>query len=240
MTEETQPQTKKKRKRKKKVNYFTSVHEDAIVAYNQTTDPRQRDKIYRGVIRPVLIEMINKIVARFKFNNIPNIDSLKRECETYLITIISNYDKGKGKAFGYLSVVIRNFFYKESKNNVKSLKSNIKHEDITKAKESEFLSIENNFLDEINEKEKRQQLWMEIHSWENKDLKENERKVLEAIKILLADPDRIYEEGGIFNKKGVYLYIRELTKLNTKQVLSNLNKFRVLYRDFKYKWDNEV
>ena len=75
-------------------------------------------------------------------------------------------------------------------------------------------------------------LWKEINRWDKQNLKENERKVLGAIKILLSDPDAI----EIFNKKAIYLYIREITNLNTKQVLNNLNKFRLEYSNFKKKW----
>ena len=78
-----------------------------------------------------------------------------------------------------------------------------------------------------------QHLWGEIERWDKQNLKENERKVLEAIKILLSDPDAI----EIFNKKAIYLYIREITNLNTKQVLNNLNKFRLEYANFKKKWN---
>jgi hypothetical protein len=76
-------------------------------------------------------------------------------------------------------------------------------------------------------------LWKEIYRWEKQNLKENEAKVLKAIKILLAEPDVI----EIFNKKAIYLYIREITNLNTKQVLNSLNRFRVDYRSFKKKWN---
>ena len=42
----------------------------------------------------------------------------------------------------------------------------------------------------------------------------------------------------IFNKKAIYLYLREITGLNTKQVVNNLNKLRKRYRTFKTKWEN--
>ena len=76
-------------------------------------------------------------------------------------------------------------------------------------------------------------MWEEIDTWDTGNLKENEQKVLEAIKILLSSPDDI----EIFNKKAIYLYIREITGLNTKQVVNNLNKMRVRYRVFKGKWN---
>jgi hypothetical protein len=51
--------------------------------------------------------------------------------------------------------------------------------------------------------------------------------------MLLSSPDCI----EIYNKKAIYFYIREITGLNTKQVVNNLNKMRVRYRVFKKKWD---
>ena len=64
-------------------------------------------------------------------------------------------------------------------------------------------------------------------------LKENERRVLLAVRILMESADQI----EIFNKKAIYLYLREITGLNTKQVVNNLNKMRVKYRVFKGKWN---
>ena len=65
-------------------------------------------------------------------------------------------------------------------------------------------------------------------------IKENEKKVLMAVRILLDSAEQI----EIFNKKAIYLYLRELTGLNTKQVVNNLNKLRKRYRTFKVKWEN--
>ena len=50
---------------------------------------------------------------------------------------------------------------------------------------------------------------------------------------MLQNPDEI----EIFNKKAIYLYIREMTGLNTKQVVNNLNKLRAKYKLFKEDWD---
>ena len=88
-----------------------------------------------------------------------------------------------------------------------------------------------------NEEENRDfwlKLWEEIDSWSTDDMKESEKKVFEAVKILLSS----VEEIEIFNKKAIYLYLRELTGMNTKQVVSQLNKIRKKYRLFKQDWDN--
>ena len=72
-------------------------------------------------------------------------------------------------------------------------------------------------------------MWEEIDSWQVDFEKESEKKVYEAVKIVLSSVDDI----EIFNKKAVYLYLRELTGMNTKQIVTHLNKMRSRYREFK-------
>ena len=225
--------TKKKRKKRKSNNYFTHVHEQAILDYISCYEHAERNILYRDTIRPAFVEMINKIVFTYKFTNLPNVDSLKEECEIHLITILSNFDKSRGsKAFSYFSVITKNWFIAKVKKTAIQLKREAAFDDISKHAEMNHLSIYNKYDEEREWEEFMQHLWREIERWDKQNLKENERKVLEAIKILLSDPDAI----EIFNKKAIYLYIREITNLNTKQVLNNLNKFRLEYANFKKKW----
>ena len=59
-------------KKKKKKNYFTKVHENAILDFVAATDQDERNHIYRDIIQPAFTEMINKIVFTYKFTNLPN------------------------------------------------------------------------------------------------------------------------------------------------------------------------
>jgi hypothetical protein len=221
--------------KRKKNNYFTQVHENAIVKYKGCEDQLQRNELYRDIIRPAFVEMINKIVFTYKFTNLPNIENLKDECEIHLITILSNFDPSKGsKAFSYFSVITKNWFIAKVKKTAIQLKREAHYDEISKRVEMDHLAIYNQYDNEREKREFIEHLWGEIRKWEKQNLKENERKVLEAIKILFTDADSI----EIFNKKAIYLYIREITKLNTKQVLNNLNKFRIEYTSFKKKWND--
>ena len=74
----------------------------------------------------------------------------------------------------------------------------------------------------------------EVNTWQKLPLKPNEQKVLDAVLTLMENIDKI----EIFNKKAIYLYMREITGLNTKQIVSCLNKMRERYRIFKKKWDD--
>ena len=112
-------------------------------------------------------------------------------------------------------------------------KREIQMADLSKNMEQRHMSSSENY-DVIRErKEFWIHLWNEILSWEEMALKENEKKVLDAVKILLENSENI----EIFNKKAVYLYLREITALNTKQVVNCLNKMRIRYRGFKDDWN---
>ena len=67
----------KQKKKRKKNNYFTKVHENAIIKYAITNDKGIRTELYITLIGPALDEMVDKIVYTYRFNNLPNIDYLK-------------------------------------------------------------------------------------------------------------------------------------------------------------------
>jgi len=50
---------------------------------------------------------------------------------------------------------------------------------------------------------------------------------------LLDNKDKI----EIFNKKAIYLYIREISGLNSKQITAGLQKIRIKYRDLRRDWN---
>jgi len=217
----------------KKNYYFTQVHENAIIQYASSVDRELRTELYIEYIGPAFSEMVDKIIYTYKFTNLPNVDVLKDECKIWLTTILEKYDPNRGsKAFSYFSVITKNWFIHKVKKNSQQTKREVKYDDITKDLEQEHLSTHNSYERDREEQEFWLYLWKEIDRWGEDKLKPNEERVLKAVRILLEHSDEI----EIFNKKAVYLYLRELTGLNTKQVVNNLNKLRVKYRYFKKNW----
>jgi len=233
---DNQPISKPRRRRRRKSGrkYFTQVHEDAILAYVATEDIGERTKLYVNYIGPAFDEMVDKIVYTYKFNTLPNIDSLRDECKIWLVTILDKYDKSKGsKAFSYFSVITKNWFIAQTKKKAKRNRQEVELGELSKDLELKYISTNNPYQKNREFKEFFNLLNSEIDSWEHENMKENEKRVLEAVRILFDKVDDI----EIFNKKAIYLYLREITGLNTKQVVNNLNKMRLRYRVFKFKWD---
>ena len=229
--------------RKKKSNYyFTSVHEKAIVEYANTEDKKRRSELYIALIGPALDELVDKIVYTYKFTSLPNIDYLKEDCKVWLTTILDKYDPNKGsKAYSYFSVITKNWFIHKVKLNATRNRREVDYEEYRSTYSNNAALVENANLVTYNPYLKAradfefwQKFWKEFSEWDSEHLKENERKVMQAVKILFESSDEI----EIFNKKAIYLYLREITGLNTKQVVNNLQKLRSKYKDFKIKWDN--
>jgi hypothetical protein len=225
---------KKKTKRTKRY-YFTKVHEEAIIKYCLSSSREERTQLYIEFIQPAFNEMVDKIVFTYKFSNLPNIDILRDECKIWLTTILDKFDSSKGsKAFSYFSVITKNWFIHKVKKNTQQNKREIQFEDLSKNQHHDYTVSINKYEENREVREFWFHLITEINNWGEENLKVNERKVLEAIKILLENSDDI----EIFNKKAVYLYLRELTGLNTKQVVNNLNKIRSRYGKFKKNWND--
>jgi len=223
------------KKKRNKNYYFTKIHEEAVVKYASTDDLKIRTELYIDLIEPAFSELVDKIIYTYKFTTLPNIDVLKDECKIWLTTILDKYDPNKGsKAFSYFSVITKNWFIHRVKKNSQKSRREINYDAITKDLEQEHLSARNPYETRREDAEFWHYLWKEIETWEAEDLKPNEEKVLLAVRVLLEKSNEI----EIFNKKAVYLYLRELTGLNTKQVVNNLNKLRSRYYVFKKTWND--
>lgn len=232
----TKQMTKKKTRKKRSKNYyFTQVHEDAIIKYSQTNCIRERTELYVKFIQPALDQMVDKIVFTYKFTNLPNCDVLRDECKIWLMTILDKYDPSKGsKAFSYFSVITKNWFIHKVKKQQKQNKREVHLDNISKHYEEEFLSTSESYITEREQDEFWELFFNEIRSWDAANMKENDLKVYKAIMILFESKDDI----EIFNKKAIYLYLREITGLNTKQIVNSLKKFKKKYYSFRSEWEN--
>jgi len=227
--------TTKKPKKSTKRYYFTKEHEDAVVKYCTTDCVRIRTDLYIKYLEPAFNEMVDKIVFTYKFTTLPNIDYLRDECKVWLMTILDKYDPSKGyKAFSYFSVITKNWFIHKVKKQQKRNRREVDYSAIPKRYEEEFLSTQQSWVSDKIEEEFWNSFYKQLKTWDISKMRANDQKVHKAIVILFESKEDI----EIFNKKAIYLYLREITGLNTKQVVSSLNKFRALYKSFKKDWEN--
>ena len=220
-----------KKKTTSKNNYWTQINEEAVDNYNNTTNNKIKNDIYQYIIKPVFMEMIKKIMYRYKFANLPNTEDLLMECEGHLVSVLSKFKRDKGfKAFAYFSVITKNWFTQKAKKYSAQLKRESVYDDIVINENNEELILANSLNEEEFHNNFMKLLRIKFDDWEKMGLKPNEIKVLQAIRIILEASDSL----EIFNKKAFYIYCREITGLNTKQILNNLGRIRFLYKEFKH------
>jgi len=220
-------------KKRTKRKYFTKVHEDAIVKYCAITDRFEKEQLYIQFIHPAFDELVDKIIYTYKFTTLPNVDYLREECKAWLVTILDKYDPNKGsKAFSYFSVVTKNWFIHKVKKNSKKIRTESSIDDYHRHEDA--LTSKNPYEGDRQQKEFVHHFRESLDGWHTEADKENEIKVINAIKVLFEHSDDI----EIFNKKAIYLYMREITDLNTKLIATVLGKLKIKYRGFKADWDD--
>ena len=179
--------------------------------------------------------MVDKIVFTYRFTTLPNIEELRDDCKVWLTTILAKYDPNRGsKAFSYFSVITKNWFIAQVKKNSKRAKREVDYNSADAELQKSRMTSEITFIQDEIDREFWSHLAIEIDSWQSDKMSENEKSVQNGVKILFESK----EDLEILNKKAIYLYLREITGLTTKQIVSQLNKMRKKYRTFKRNWDD--
>lgn len=225
------PEGKKKKKKKGK-NYFTSETEKAILEFQVEPTQKEKQKIFTERVEPAFRKLVENVIFVYKFHTMGHIDVLKNDCLTFLYENIYKFDGTRGhKAFSYFNVIAKHWFIQKVKVYKKRIRSDV-HFDAeiqsTLEKEGDKMVVDSTEGQALD-LEFFLCLKKDLNKWKKKFDKDQEQKVLEAVSLLLNNPDLI----NIYNKKAIYLFIREITGLNTKQVVTNLTKLRKKYDRFK-------
>ena len=212
---------KKKRKKKSKIYFGTPVH-NAIVEYNKSDDVAFRHKIYTEEIHAAFLKLAENIINTFKFSyfDYPFRD-LQEEVVSNLVMNMHKFDETRGsKAFSYFSIIAKNYLILNNNANYKKMKS---HDDISvmNGHGAEDEQIETSKTTEIFEKT------VEYLDGRLERLfpKEKDRHVASSILYLCQNKDQIDN----FNKKALYIMIREMTDVQTSKITQVSNVFRRIY-----------
>jgi hypothetical protein len=211
--------------------YFNMETEKAIIEFQEESDIEKRKQIFATRIQPSFSKLIENVIYVYKFHTIDEINTLKNDCMSALFETLHKFDKTKNcRAFSYFNVVVKNFLIQKLKTLTKKNKIDVCLDKNLLAKLEKPTNENTTYsLEKIFEKREFVELLKdECKSWRNKFQKKGELVVLESIILLLDNPDLV----SIYNKKALYMYIRELTGLNTKQIVINLNKIKRKYRIF--------
>ena len=195
--------------------------QDAIVRYNQTERPSKKNKIYQEEIHKAFDKLAENIINTFKFSyfDAPFVD-VKAEVVSFLVMNMHKYDHTKGsKAFSYFSVVAKNYLILHNNNNYKKLKS---HSDISVLDNKPISDSKKHYLEDLTEE-------MIIYFEANIPHMFKKRKDI-AVAYSIIELFKQRDEIENFNKKSLYILIREMTDVNTSHITKVVNVFKKKYK----------
>lgn len=212
--------------------YFTKDTDDSIRKFLEEEESSVKEVIFEKEIKPAFDKLIESLIFVYKFHTLDDVDTLRRDCLANLYEMLPKFDPNRGfKGFSYFNVVAKNWFIQKTKERSKQqrTRSDVFYDlDNYAAKYGRDFSIRP-YEALVEEKE----FWISFHKqmdkWGDRLSKKSEKQVLDAIVFLIKNTDHV----PIYNKKAVYLYLRELTGLNTKQVVSSVKKIKGLYDEWK-------
>ena len=211
----------KKRKKKSKIYFGTPVH-DAIIEYNHSDNVKFRHQIYTEEIHAAFLKLAENIINTFKFSYFSyGFRDLQEEVVSNLVINMHKFDETKGsKAFSYFSVVAKNYLILNNNANYKKLKIHdsidtlydcgTNDEEIEKSPSIDVLEKTLDYFDD---------------NLDELFPKYQDKVVAESILYLCKNKDNIDN----FNKKALYIMIREMTDVKTSKITQISNVFRKIY-----------
>lgn len=216
-------------KRKKKSNvYFTRITEFAILAYNRVDDnPILRERIYRRFIYPAFMKMAENLINTVKPTYIDStFTDLQTDLVTYLTERLNKFDPNSGKAYSYYTRTSYNYLIGENDRAYKKRKSDTQELDIDEQR---------NIVTEIHNEEMQETLRYFMNAYidycyENLNyIFTNSTDIHVADSILHIFETR--ENIEDFNKKALYIFIRERTGLETNNITRVIKVLKQIYID---------
>ena len=209
---------KKKRCKKSKMYFGTPVQE-AIIRYNDSTNPAVKNRIYSEHIHAAFEKMAENLIHTFKFYYFDYpYEDVKAEVVSFLVMQMPKYDASKGRAFSYFSVVGKNYLILNNNNNYKKMKS---QDGLTRLDYGRNVYTESS-QEEINEFNFEFVNQM-LEYWDNNiaNIFRRQKDILVADAVLELFRRRTDIEN--FNKKALYIMIREMTGSNTQHITRVIN-----------------
>jgi len=222
------------RKRKNK-RYFTQITEIAINAYNNCEDQRLKNKIYNRFIHYPFDKLAENVIHTYKtyYFDVPYVD-VKASVVAFLNEKIHKFNGDNGRAFSYFTVVARNYLFNENNANYARMKS---RDDVSK------IDTTRNIINEVeynNIRETKSDFIDQYVDYIDKHLyiifaKKRDQSIADSINELFRKRMDLYS----YNKKALYILIRERTGVHTQYITKVVGIMKRLYAELYMEYNKE-
>lgn len=217
-----------------KTPYFTKETQEAIESFCKSDCYRFRNDLYNKSIKPALEKLAENLIFIYGFHKqFDDIDLLKHNCVINLYETLHKFDHTRNKkAFSYFNVVGKHWLivqarkakkYKERNVSIDSGEENLNFESLISSVEEEIKLPDHEIIAEQN----KHAITDMLVSIRKKVKSDTEARCIEAI-IKIFDS---IDELDFLNKRAIFVYVREISGLNSKQLSTCMSSIRRIYRD---------
>ena len=212
------------------MKYWGIEQEEAIVEFNTNEDIEDKHKVFVAIIEPAFRKLVENIYYTYNFNKILwDREQIEHEVMTHLYEKLSKFDISKNKkSFSYFGTITKNWMIQRcnADKNKRFIDDDnqdiiVQNISIHAHEEAEVGRHNEEFISEI------------IGDFDNWDAKDNYTRDDFAVLEIVNDILKNYERFNIYNKKQLYLYIREATDLPSRKITKSLKKIKLDYFNVK-------
>ena len=212
------------------MKYWGTPQEEAIVEFNTNEDIEDKHKVFVAVIEPAFRKLVENIYYTYNFNKILwDREQIEHEVMTHLYEKLSKFDISKNKkSFSYFGTITKNWMIQRCNADKNKRFIDDDNQDIIVHNIS-IHAYEENKVERHNE-EFIGEIIEDFDDWDAKDnYTRDDFAVLEIVNDILKN----YHRFNIYNKKQLYVYIREATDLPSRKITKSLKKIKINYSDIK-------
>jgi len=228
------PRKKRAKKKGGTKLYFNQGTHDAIVVFQTEECDKKRGTIYDNEIRSAFEKLAENLIFihRFHSDTLPY-EVLKNDCVSFLFQTLGKFDHTKGtKAFSYFNVVAKNWLIANSRKDTKRRNLHVSLDNFKNlsAPDRTFIEHYNKEMSperRIMIRESREELKDILQKIRKRLTSDNETSCMNAIIEVF---DRV-DDLDFLNKRAVFVYLREISGLNPKQLSISMSNIRKHYRD---------
>jgi len=226
----------------KNKNYFTHDTELAIIRYTTSEDQVERNKIYREEIHYALFKLTQNLIHTFKFyyTEETNLEDLQHEVITFLLTKLGKFNPSNGaKAYSYFGTIAKRYLIASNQKNYKKRMELLSLDNLNiEQEEGEYVhgdvldvngvQTDSQVIHPVDEISEFLDLFVDHCTDKIYELfpKVEDAKIADAILDIFRKKERI----SIFNKKALYIYIREQIDVKTPRITKVANDLGDIYK----------
>lgn len=226
---------KKRRGKSKAKNkgYFRSEHQDAIVEFCSSDCPEEKERLYTDIIREALEKLSENLIYVYGFHKQhDNVDMLKQDCVINLYETLHKFDASKGhRAFSYFNVVAKHWLIIHSRKKNKHRYRHVSIDDPDNEinvdalfhRNGQYVEAPSSKMEKLEKTAEIRELFSEIRK---RVRNEREIKCVDAIIEIFNKVDEL----DFLNKRAIFVYVREMSGLNSKQLSVCMSSIRSIYR----------